>query len=214
MMDTQTQEVGAESESAHVEIDPQLLKNIVESALLASGQPMSVEQLQALFDEEAHPSRQAIRSVAGLLQEEYLSRGIELVEVSSGYRIQVRKAMRTWVSRLWSEKPGRYSRALLETLAIIAYRQPVTRGEIEEIRGVGVATNIVRTLQERNWIRVVGYRDVPGKPAMFGTTRDFLDYFGLKRLDDLPALQELADFADINIEPELPFEQDSAQETT
>ena len=140
------------------------------------------------------------------MEEEYSSRGIELVKVASGYRIQVKATMQPWISRLWVEKPGRYSRAFLETLAIIAYRQPVTRGEIEEIRGVSVSSSITKTLIERGWVRVVGHRDVPGKPAMFGTTRDFLDYFNLKRLDDLPSLMELRDLSEINPELDLPLE--------
>jgi segregation and condensation protein B len=138
------------------------------------------------------------------LQADFAERGIELVEVASGFRIQIRSSMTHQLEKLWEERPPRYSRALLETLSIIVYRQPVTRGEIEDIRGVAVSTNITRTLLERNWIRVVGHRDVPGKPAMFGTTKEFLDYFGLKKLDDLPPLSELKDFENLNIQLDLP----------
>ena len=138
------------------------------------------------------------------MADDYSERGLELKEVASGFRIQVREDTNPWVARLWEERPQRYSRALLETLALIAYRQPITRGDIEEVRGVSVRTNIIRTLQEREWIRVVGHRDVPGKPALFGTTKAFLDYFNLSSLDDLPSLAEIKDME--TIEPELDFE--------
>ena len=180
------------------------LKQIVEAALLASGRAMSLDALQGLFDEMEQPDRKALRAVLEELAEEYEGRGIEVAQVASGWRIQVRKACAPWVSRLWEEKPGRYSRALMETLALIAYRQPITRGEIEEIRGVSVSTHIVRTLLEREWVRVVGHRDVPGKPALYATTREFLDYFGLRSLDDLPTLAEIRDLDTINEELNLP----------
>ncbi len=180
------------------------LKQILEAALLAAGRPVSLDELQNLFDEMERPEKKALRTVLGELAEEYEGRGIEVVEVASGWRIQVRKECAPWVSRLWEEKPGRYSRALMETLALIAYRQPITRGEIEEIRGVSVSSNIIRTLLEREWVRVVGHRDVPGRPALYGTTREFLDYFGLKSLDDLPALSELKDIDSLDPELELP----------
>ena len=180
------------------------LKQIVEAALLASGRAMSLDALQGLFDEMERPDRKALRAVLEELAEEYEGRGIEVAQVASGWRIQVRKACAPWVSRLWEEKPGRYSRALMETLALIAYRQPITRGEIEEIRGVSVSTHIVRTLLEREWVRVVGHRDVPGKPALYATTREFLDYFGLRSLDDLPTLAEIRDLDAINEELNLP----------
>ncbi len=180
------------------------LKQIVEAALLASGRAMSLDALQGLFDEMERPDRKALRAVLEELAEEYEGRGIEVAQVASGWRIQVRKACAPWVSRLWEEKPGRYSRALMETLALIAYRQPITRGEIEEIRGVSVSTHIVRTLLEREWVRVVGHRDVPGKPALYATTREFLDYFGLRSLDDLPTLAEIRDLDTINEELNLP----------
>lgn len=187
-------------------MDHKQIKNIVEAGLLAAGGPLSVDQLQGLFgtDSDAIPDKKDIREALGALGEEYADRGIELLEVASGYRVQVRKNLSEWISRLWQDRPPRYSRALLETLAIIAYRQPVTRGEIEEVRGVAVSANIVRTLLERNWIRVVGHRDVPGKPAIFGTTREFLDYFGLKSLSDLPTLAEISDLDNLNVELDLP----------
>ena len=173
------------------------LKQILEAALQAAGGPLGMERLQDLFLDDERPERERIRAALDELARDYDGRGIELKEVASGWRIQVRKAYAHWVSRLYGEKPARYSRALLETLSIVAYRQPVTRGEIEDIRGVSVSTNIVKTLQEREWIRVVGHRDVPGKPALYATTRQFLDYFGLRGLDDLPTLQELKDLDEI-----------------
>lgn len=176
------------------------LKHIVEAALLAAARPLSLDQLRGLFPEEEGPSADELRDALGRLQEDYLGRGIDVREVASGFRIQVTPHMEPWVSRLWEERPPKYSRALLETLALIAYRQPITRAEIEDIRGVSVSTSIVKTLQEREWIRVVGHRDVPGRPAMYGTTREFLDYFGLKSLDELPTLAELRDIDSINAE--------------
>jgi segregation and condensation protein B len=155
--------------------------------------PPATDDLRSLFGEDDPPGKDDLRAAIAALEADYANRGIAVQEVASGYRIQVRSTMAGWLGRLWEERAPRYSRALLETLAIIAYRQPVTRGDVEEIRGVGVTTNIMRTLLERNWIRVVGFRDVPGKPAMYGTTREFLDYFGLKKLDDLPALADLRD---------------------
>jgi len=180
------------------------VKQIVEAALLAASGPLGLDRLQELFLDHERPDPKRIRAALQDLFIDYQGRGMELAEVAGGWRIQVRQDYSTWVSRLYEEKPARYSRALLETLAIIAYRQPVTRGEIEDIRGVTVSTNIVKTLVERDWIRVVGHRDVPGKPALYATTRQFLDYFGLKSLDNLPTLQELKDLDDI--ERELPFE--------
>jgi segregation and condensation protein B len=181
-------------------MDDQKLKNIVEAALLASGRPLSLDELQGLFDDGDRPEKTQLREALEALGAEYEGRGIALLEVASGWRVQVRPAYSDWLSRLWQERPPRYSRALLETLALVAYRQPITRGEIEDIRGVSVSSNIVRTLQERGWIRVVGQRDVPGKPEMFGTTKEFLDYFGLKRLDELPSLAEIMDLDSINVE--------------
>ncbi len=169
------------------------LKHILEAILLAAARPLTLDQLLAIFVEEECPERDELRSAIEELQADYADRGIEVSEVASGYRIQVRPEMQPWVSRLWEEKPSRYSRALLETLVLIAYRQPVTRGEIEDIRGVSVSTSIMKTLQDRKWVRVVGHRDVPGRPSMYGTTREFLDYFDLKSLNELPTLAELRD---------------------
>jgi segregation and condensation protein B len=179
------------------------LKNIVEAALLAAGRPLSLEAIQGLFPEIECPDKPQLRSALQQLIEDYQGRGIEIAEVSSGWRIQVRETCSPWVSRLWEERPARYSRALMETLALIAYRQPITRGEVEDIRGVSVSTNIVKTLMEREWVRVLGHRDVPGRPALYGTTREFLDYFGLKSLDELPTLAELRDLDEINRELDL-----------
>jgi segregation and condensation protein B len=178
------------------------LKPIIEAALLASTQPMSVHQLGDLFNETDDVDHGQIAKALEALGEDCAGRGIELKEVASGFRYQVRQDVHPWISRMWTEKPSRYSRALLETLALIAYRQPITRPEIEQIRGVVVSSNIIKTMEEREWIRVVGYRDVPGKPALFGTTRAFLDYFNLKSLDQLPPLSEIRDMED----PQLRFE--------
>lgn len=185
-------------------MDNQKLKCIVEAALLATGGALSLDQVLQLFDEEALPDKKDLRAVLDELRSDYDGRGMEVIETGSGWRIQIRAEYADWVSRLWEEKPGRYSRALMETLALIAYRQPITRGEIEEVRGVSVSSNIVKTLQEREWVRVVGHRDVPGKPALYATTRVFLDYFNLKSLNDLPSLAEIRDLDSINQELELP----------
>jgi segregation and condensation protein B len=180
------------------------LKHLIEATLLAAGRPVSSEQLLDLFDERERPTSEQLRAALDLLAVEYESRGIELIEVASGWRVQVRARCADVVSRLWQERPSRYSRALLETLALIAYRQPITRSEIEEIRGVSISSTIMRTLQERNWIRVVGHREVPGHPELLGTTREFLDYFGLRSLDQLPTLAELRDVETIGVQLELP----------
>jgi len=180
------------------------LKHLIEATLLAAGRPVSSDQLLDLFDERERPTSEQLRAALDLLAAEYESRGIELIEVASGWRVQVRSRCADVVSRLWQERPSRYSRALLETLALIAYRQPITRSEIEEIRGVSISSTIMRTLQERNWIRVVGHREVPGHPELLGTTREFLDYFGLKSLDQLPTLAELRDVETIGVQLELP----------
>lgn len=171
----------------------QPLEKIVEAALLAAGGIVSLEQLLKLFPSNKAPTKKELQDVMGLLQEKYIDRGVELVEVASGYRFQVRKELSPWIIKLWEEKSPRYSRALLETLSIIAYRQPITRSEIEDIRGVAVSSHMVKTLEEREWVRVVGYRDVPGKPGLLATTRSFLDYFNLTSLGDLPALIDLKD---------------------
>lgn len=172
------------------------LKAIIEAALLAASQPLSVAQLGELFIEEDEVDRAQIAMALEMLADDCQNRGVELKEVGTGFRYQVRQQVHPWVSRMWTEKPSRYSRALLETLALIAYRQPITRPEIEQIRGVVVSSNIVKTLEEREWVRVVGHRDVPGKPALYGTTRGFLDYFNLKSLDELPQLSEIRDMED------------------
>jgi segregation and condensation protein B len=183
--------------------EEQKLKQIVEAALLAAGRPMSLEQLMALFSEQEQPEKQQLHASLETLREDYQDRGFEVVEVASGFRIQVRNEFSPWISKLWAERPPKYTRALLETLALIAYRQPITRGEIENIRGVSVSTNIIKTLTERDWIRVVGHRDVPGKPALYATTKGFLDYFNLKTLNDLPTLAEIRDLESINRELDL-----------
>lgn len=200
------------------------LKPIIEAALLASTQPMTVPQLLELFGEEDEVGREEIAKTLEALADDCAHRGVELHEVASGFRYQVKQDVHPWISRLWTERPSRYSRALLETLALIAYRQPITRPEIEQIRGVVVSSNIIKTMEEREWIRVVGYRDVPGKPALFGTTRAFLDYFNLKSLDELPPLSEIRDMEDpqMSIGPEplparvvrdLPIDPDEENET-
>jgi segregation and condensation protein B len=190
------------------------LKQIVEGALLAAGRPLSLDQLQGLFSESEVPEKKDLRDVLSALTEDYEGRGIEVVEVASGFRIQVRSNLSPWISKLWVERPPKYSRALLETLALIAYRQPITRGEIEDIRGVAVSTNIIKTLTEREWVRVVGHRDVPGKPALYATTKEFLDYFNLKGLNELPTLAEIRDLDSINRELELLDPDKSPPEST
>lgn len=191
------------------------IQAIAEAALLAAGKPLSVDQLRDLFEEDERPARQVMEHVMVLLERSCQGRGFELKKVASGYRLQVREEYAHWVGRLFEEKPQRYSRALLETLALVAYRQPITRGEIEDIRGVTVSSNIVRTLLEREWVRVVGHRDVPGRPAMYATTRQFLDYFNLEGLDQLPPLSEIRDLEEIgreiekNMQAEIEFDSPS-----
>ena len=182
----------------------QSLSQVLEAVLLAAGRPVSVEQMLELFEEHQRPTAEEVAVALAELAECCADRACELREVASGWRLQVRPQFADVVSRLWQERPSRYSRALLETLALIAYRQPITRGEIEDIRGVTVSTTIMRTLHERNWVRVVGHREVPGRPELLGTTREFLDYFGLKSLDDLPTLAELRDLDDISVQLEFP----------
>lgn len=186
-------------------MDQSLINRIVEAALLASNQPLTLAQLRELFPEEQPAPPGAVEAAIEHLQAACADRGVELVEVASGFRYQVRADVHPWVARLWTERQTRYTRATLETLALIAYRQPITRGEIEQVRGVAVSSNIIKALEEREWIRVVGHRDVPGRPALFGTTRQFLDYFGLKRLDELPPLSELRDIGEL--EPQLRFDE-------
>ena len=185
--------------------DMQQIRQVLEGALLVAGKPLSLDQLLHLFaDAEQRPGREELKAVLEDIETDCAGRGYELKRVASGFRFQAREELAPWLTRLWEEKPARYSRALLETLAIIAYRQPITRGDIEEIRGVAVSSNIMRTLLEREWVRVVGHRDVPGKPALYATTRLFLDYFNLQKLGDLPPLNEIRDLTEIN--PELEFE--------
>ncbi|ABA57548.1 condensin subunit ScpB [Nitrosococcus oceani ATCC 19707] len=175
------------------------LKNIIEAILLVADRPLTIEQLSKLFDEEMQPSRSQIGSILEELAVDWRNRGIELKEIHSGYRFQARRELSPWISRLWEERPSRYSRAFLETLALIAYRQPITRGEIEEIRGVSVSSSIMKTLQEREWVRVLGHREVPGRPALYGTTRKFLDQFNLRNLDELPSLAEVKTLGEAQI---------------
>ncbi|QAX84004.1 SMC-Scp complex subunit ScpB [Pseudomonas sp. DTU12.3] len=183
--------------------EPRELAPLLEAFLLASGKPQSLERLFELFEEGERPEPAVFKKALTLLGKSCEGRAFELKEVSSGYRLQIREKFSPWVGRLWEERPQRYSRALLETIALIAYRQPITRGEIEDVRGVAVNSNIVKTLLEREWIRVVGYRDVPGKPAMFATTKMFLDHFNLKNLEDLPPLAELRE---METDPVLDFD--------
>ena len=185
-------------------MDQQLINRIVEAALLAASQPLTLAQLHGLFPEEQPAPPGSVEKALEELRDGCADRGVELVEVASGFRFQVKADVHEWVARLWTERKTKYTRATLETLALIAYRQPITRGEIEQVRGVAVSSNIIQALEEREWIRVVGHRDVPGKPALFGTTKGFLDYFGLKRLDELPPLSELKDIGEL--EPQLPLD--------
>jgi len=174
------------------------LKPVVEGLVFAADDPMSIKDLFAIFTEHTAIEQVQIKEVLDELKEDYASSGLELKEVGSGFRFQVREKHAEWISKLWQERPARYSRASLETLALIAYRQPITRAEIEDVRGVSVSSNIIKTLLEREWVRVVGHRDVPGKPALYSTTKEFLDYFNLKTLEDLPPLSELKDIDAIN----------------
>ncbi len=179
------------------------IKNVVEAALLAAGRPLQLVELGQIFEEHSRPDAAALRTALEHLEADYAGRGIEVKETATGFRIQVRRDLANEVSRLWPERPPRYSRALLETLALIAYRQPITRAEIEAVRGVAVNPNIIKTVLERNWVRVVGTRDVPGRPELLGTTKEFLDYFGLRALDDLPPLAELKAMGEINLQLDL-----------
>ena len=196
-------------------MDDNEIKYFIESALLAAGRPLNIDQLQNLFDDASMPEKSQLRQAISSLLDDYADRGMTIAEVASGFRLQLKGEMADRLQKLWEERPPRYSRALFETLALIAYRQPMTRGEIEEIRGVAVSTNIVRSLLEREWIRVVGHRDVPGRPAMFGTTKLFLDYFGLKKLDDLPPLADLSDWESLRVQLNLPaVEEDEEPDPT
>jgi len=184
------------------------LKNILEAVLLGADRTLTVIQMEGLFElDEERPTRDEIRKALHEMADDYESRGYELKQVASGFRLQVKQEYATWVGRLWEEKPARYTRALLETMSLIAYRQPITRGEIEEVRGVSVSSNIIKTLMERDWIKVLGHKDVPGKPTLYGTTKEFLDYFNLKTLDELPTLAEIKDLDSIH--PELELDDDA-----
>ena len=185
-------------------MNDQYVRNVIEAALLAAGRPLDSDELVTLFDERDGSNAEEVQTAIGTLRAEYENRGLELVEVASGYRIQIRTSVAQPVSRLWQERPTKYSRALLETLALVAYRQPITRGEIEQIRGVAVNPNIIKTLHERGWIRMVGHRDVPGRPELLGTTREFLDYFSLQKLDDLPTLAQLKELDELRVQLSLP----------
>ena len=185
-------------------MDENEIKYFLEAALLAAGRPLSIDQMKGLFDGRMTPETAEIRKAIATLNDEYEHRGIIVSEVASGFRMQVKSSMADRLQKLWEERPPRYSRALFETLALIAYRQPITRGEIEDIRGVSVSSNITRQLLERDWVRVLGHRDVPGRPAMFGTTKGFLDYFSLKKLDDLPPLADLSDWESLRVQLNLP----------
>ena len=184
------------------------VKMIVEGLLLAAGRPLTLDNIIQVFSKDEQPDSKELKLVMDSIAEDCADRGFELKEVASGFRFQVKQELSNWIAKLWEERPPRYTRALLETLALVAYRQPITRGDIEEIRGVGVSSNIVRTLLDREWIRVVGHRDVPGRPAMFATTKQFLDYFNLKSLQDLPPLSEIKDLA--VADPEFDLEDDLA----
>lgn len=192
-------------------MDPQQLKSVVEALLFASNSPLDVPYLVKIFESEANVDSRIITQVLASIEQDYADRGIELRQVASGYSFQVRQCYAAWVNKLWEEKPAKFSKALLETLAIIAYRQPVTRADIEDIRGVAVSTNIIRTLLEREWVRVVGHRDVPGKPAIYATTKQFLDYFNLTALSDLPSLRELKAIDTPNIPTTIVTDNDQEQ---
>ena len=185
------------------------LRQILEAAILVSDKPMDVSHLEKLFDEKERPHRDEIRAALDEITTDCRDKGFELVKVSSGYRFQTKQSLSAWVSRVWDEKPKKFSRAMLETLVLIAYRQPTTRGDIESVRGVSVSSDIIRVLDERGWIRVVGHRDVPGKPELLATTKEFLDYFNLKSLDQLPSLAEIKDFTDVDPALELLMPVDS-----
>jgi segregation and condensation protein B len=187
------------------------VKNVIEAALLAAARPVPVSELAQLFEEHTRPDAKTIRVALAELQSDYEGRGIEVRETANGFRVQVRGSYAAEVAKLWPERPQRYSRALLETLALIAYRQPITRAEIEGVRGVAVNPNIIKTLMERNWVRVVGHRDVPGHPEVLGTTKEFLDYFSLKSIEDLPPLAELKAMTDLDPQLDLPVGGDGAE---
>ena len=193
-------------------MSPEQLQQIVEAALLVAGRPLTLQHLQKLFSEDEQPSLNTLRTIISTIREKYTTSGIKLAEVASGYQFQAEIALSPWLSRLWEERPPRYSRAFLETLSLIAYRQPITRAEIEDIRGVSASSHIFKALLEREWIKVLGYKEVPGKPAMYGTTKSFLDYFNLKNLEDLPKLAEIKDLEkqEAKLQVQLELEQSDA----
>ena len=191
-------------------MNTELIKRIVEGALLAASRPLDISQLEKLFADDERPPRDQLRAAIEDIQADCRGRGYDVVQVASGFRFQVSDELAPWINRLWEEKPKRYSRAMLETLALIVYRQPLTRGDIELVRGVAVSSDIIRALQEREWIAVVGHRDVPGRPALYATTKQFLNYFNLKSLQQLPALGEIKDFAELDPELELALARSAA----
>jgi segregation and condensation protein B len=197
-------------------LTPEKLQQIIEAAIMVAGNPLSVASIQKLFEETEQPTVDDIRSAIQALREHYQHSGIELCEVASGFQFQAKTELSPWLSKLWEERPPRYSRALLETLALIAYRQPITRAEIEEIRGVAVSSHIIKTLLEREWVKVMGYREVIGRPALYGTTKAFLDHFNLKNLSELPTLAELKDLdkqeARLQVELEIPHQEEEIAE--
>ena len=184
------------------------LTQVIEAVLLSASRPLDVQEIERVFPEEERPTREEIRQALQDIEEQCIERGVELKKVSSGYRLQVRQTLSSYVAKLWEERPQRFSKATLETLALIAYRQPITRGEIEEIRGVTIGTQLMRSLMERGWVKIVGQRDVPGRPSLYSTTKEFLDYFGLQHLRELPELPELPDLQSLDME--LPLETDNS----
>ena len=184
------------------------ISQVIEAVLLSASRPIDVQEIERVFPEDEKPTREEIRQALQEIEEQCKDRGIELKKVSSGYRLQVRQTLSSYVAKLWEERPQKFSKATLETLALIAYRQPITRGEIEEIRGVTIGTQLMRGLMERGWVKIVGQRDVPGRPSLYSTTKEFLDYFGLQHLRELPELPELPDLQSLDLE--LPLEVDNS----
>jgi len=184
------------------------ISQVIEAVLLSASRPIDVQEIERVFPEDERPTREEIRQALQEIEEQCKDRGVELKKVSSGYRLQVRQSLSSYVAKLWEERPQRFSKATLETLALIAYRQPITRGEIEEIRGVTIGTQLMRGLMERGWVKIVGQRDVPGRPSLYSTTKEFLDYFGLQHLRELPELPELPDLQSLDME--LPLEADNS----
>ena len=185
------------------------LIQIIEAALLSASRPLSIQEIQRLFPTDQTPSKEDIKETLNEIEDLCAKRGVELKRVSSGYRMQVKQSLSAYIAKLWEEKPQRYSKATLETLALIAYRQPITRGEIEQIRGVSVGTQLIRGILERGWIKIVGQRDVPGRPSLYATTKEFLDYFGLQHLRELPGLPDLQDIDSLDME--LPLEEEQKE---